>query len=86
VLLSLFCWLPPVFTPSPHSRCSLLELRLTPSLDSRSRCYDDSWELHPLKPVSLATRGLLPLRWRWNRLLLLATRATCVGLYVRISF
>ena len=27
------CWLPPVFTPSPHSRCSLslLELGLTPS-------------------------------------------------------
>jgi len=33
------CWLSPVFTftPSPHSRCSLslLELGLTPSLDSR---------------------------------------------------
>ena len=32
------CWLSPVFTPSPHSRCSLLELELglTPSLlDSR---------------------------------------------------
>ena len=31
------CWLSPVFTPSPHSCCSLalLELGLTPSLDSR---------------------------------------------------
>ena len=31
------CWLPPVFTQSPHFCCSLslLEFRLTPSLDSR---------------------------------------------------
>jgi len=61
------CWPSPVFTPSPHSRCLLIELGLTtlsPSLDSRCYSWDD---LQPPKSASLCDAGFATLvRWRWN--------------------
>ena len=51
VLLSLLA-VPRIY-PKSHSRCPLLELGLTPSLDSRCQ----SWDLQPPRPVSLRDAG-----------------------------